>query len=209
MSVWRVGRRSAPCDFTPNHIYAWTHRFDDSERRYRTLYCADHKETCLREVLADLRPKKSAVTDFETVFGPDPSVTEAVGVVTRKWRVENVLARARMKLLSGGLADVESPAVCKELEERLSDFLKTEGISRLNVKELRSRKRHVTQRISRALFDQGEAGVKFRSHLDAQPCYALFETRAELVQLGNALPLTDDLSELKTVCKEFSLRLAP
>jgi hypothetical protein len=209
MRVWRVGHRSGPCDFAPRHIYAWTHRFDDPERVYRTLYCADGKKTCLREVLADLRPKTAAVADFLRLFGPDPSVTGAIGVVTRGWRRKNVLARARVSLIAGRIVYVESRSVRGALERRLSEFLEAEGIARLNVKELRSRKRHVTQRISRALFEGGDAGVEFRSHLDGRPCYALIETRAKLVQLGKALSLTHDLAELKSVCEEFSLRLAP
>ena len=52
---WRVGHISDPIGFIPRERCSWNHRFDDSKRRFRTLYCAIRPETALREVLADLR----------------------------------------------------------------------------------------------------------------------------------------------------------
>jgi hypothetical protein len=46
---------SDPIGFIPTERCSWNHRFDDSKRRFRTLYCAIRPETALREVLADLR----------------------------------------------------------------------------------------------------------------------------------------------------------
>jgi hypothetical protein len=55
-------------------LCGWNHRFDDPRREYRTIYAADKKETCLREVLADLRPDKKAVAEFKKLFGDDDAV---------------------------------------------------------------------------------------------------------------------------------------
>lgn len=54
--LWRVGYHATPLEFTPLELYSFSHRFDDIHHRFRTLYLADLPETCLREVLADLRP---------------------------------------------------------------------------------------------------------------------------------------------------------
>lgn len=51
-TLWRVGYYADPLGFTPLELYQFSHRFDDVHRRFRTLYCADSAETCLREVLA-------------------------------------------------------------------------------------------------------------------------------------------------------------
>ena len=65
----------------------------------------------------------------------------------------------------------------------------------------------VTQTISRALFEEGAAGVRFRSNLDDQPCAALFEGRARLEPRGKAVPLRADVEELLQVCAEYGLVL--
>lgn len=207
MLVWRLGYRLAPCDFPPRLLYAWTNRFDDPSHEYRTLYCADKKETCLREVLADLRPNTKAISEFRGLFGSGGEEDESFGKVTKGWRRQNVLARAGIETLSGTVVDVENPSVRKSLERRLAEFLKKEGVRHLNPRELRSKKRHVTKRISRAVFDAGHAGIKFHSHLDSLPCYALFEFRAQLNQMGEMISLQENVPELVAVCKEFNLTL--
>jgi hypothetical protein len=67
--LWRVGHRSDPLAYTPYELCSWNHRFDDRERRFRTVYCAEHPETSLREVLADLRPNLAAREAFADAFG--------------------------------------------------------------------------------------------------------------------------------------------
>ena len=67
--------------------------------------------------------------------------------------------------------------------------------------------RPVTQAISRSLYDEGAAGVRFRSNLDDQPCTALFEGRGRLEPAGAPIPLTRDVPELLQVCAEYSLVL--
>jgi hypothetical protein len=60
-TLWRVGYYADPLGFTPLELYHFSHRFDDIYHRFRTLYCADLAETCLREVLADFRPNLGAL----------------------------------------------------------------------------------------------------------------------------------------------------
>lgn len=208
MFVWRVGYYSAPCDFPPsNRPYAWTNRFDDPNKQYRTLYCADEKKTCLREVLADFRPNTKAILEFIQFFKPTMEEKRVFGKVTMGWRREHVLAQANMKISSGKIVDVEDTSVLKKLEYQMADFLARESIKHIDIKELRSKRRNVTQQISRALFDSGYDVIKFYSHLDRLPCYALFEFRAKLNQIGKAISLAVDFPELIVVCKELDLVL--
>lgn len=205
MSVWRVGHYGAPCDLPLKHLYAWSNRFDDPNREYRTIYCADDKRTCLREVLADFRPATKALSEYRKLFGSGSQEERSVGKVPMEWRRRKALAEAEIRISSGTVVDIEAASIRKHLENRLADLLAKEGIRHLDAGELRSRKRHVTKRISRTLFDGGHAGIKFHSHLDGLPCYALFEFRAQLNQLGKAVSLAEDMLELVIVCKEFGL----
>ncbi len=77
----------------------------------------------------------------------------------------------------------------------------------LDISEVRSRTRPLTQAISRALYEEGAAGIGFRSNLDDRPCTVLFEGRARLAPAGAAIRLTQDVPELLQVCAEYSLVL--
>lgn len=206
MAVWRVGYVASPCDFTPHHLCGWNHRFDDPRREYRTIYAADKKETCLREVLADLRPDKKAVAEFKRLFGDDDSV-ECAGRVTDTWRAKHVLVQVRISISSGEMADIESAPVLADLSERLERELSTRKLKRLDIARLRSQDRDLTRAASRLLHEDGHAGIDFRSRLDKIPCHALFERRASLAQEGVAIPLSSRFPELLSVCAEYSLKL--
>jgi len=182
MAVWRVGYFASPCDFTPHHLCGWNHRFDDPRREYRTIYAADKKETCLREVLADLRPDKKAIADFKKLFGDDDSV-------------------------AGKMADIESGPVLADLSDRLARELAARKLKRLDIARLRSQDRALTRAASRLLHDDGHGGIDFHSRLDKVPCHAVFEGRARLDQEGAAIPLSGRPPEFLAVCAEYSLKL--
>ena len=208
--VWRVGHRSDPCGFVPRHLYKWYNRFDDSQKKYRTLYCANSLFTCLRELLADLRPNTRAIADFETCFGAssDAGLTVA-GVVSWQWRQAHGLVNAETIIHCGKFADIESLTLRREIEHRHPTLLRDHGFRHFDLSEIRARDRPVTQAISRGFFDEGRAGVRFASRLDGLACYALFEGRASLKLCGKPIPLTKNIPELVRVCGEFTLVLRP
>jgi hypothetical protein len=192
----------------PLEYCGWQNRWDDPRRAYRTLYCAQEAITCLREVLADLRPNAAALTELEELFGPDAGLRAAAGAVTEEWRAQRVLAPAAMEA-DGALIDVDDPATRAALEREHAALLAAHDMPHLDVTEIRSRTRAVTQAIGRALYEHGAPGVRFGSNLDDQPCYALFEARGRLHLAPGEPPLelTPDLAILRTVCTEYGLNL--
>ena len=94
-----------------------------------------------------------------------------------------------------------------ELEHELVLLLVEHEMDHLDIAQVRSRDRIVTQAMSRALYERRYAGVRFGSNLDDRPCYALFEGRAELHGDGEPLELSPDLEPLRQVCDEFGLRM--
>jgi hypothetical protein len=88
-------------------------------------------------------------------------------------------------------------------------MLAEHGMAHLDIAEVRSRTRTVTQHIGRKLYERGMAAIRFGSNLDDRPCYAVFEARGRLAPLGDSPPLelTADLPELVVVCDEYGLRL--
>jgi hypothetical protein len=105
---WRVGYSADPCGFVPEDLCPWNYRFDDIKRRFRSIYVAGFVETCLREVLSDLRPRAAAVRRFIETFGPDAAADVRSEPVTEAWRQQHVLVRAVLEL-AGPMIDLCDP----------------------------------------------------------------------------------------------------
>lgn len=202
--MWRLGHRDAPLDYVPRHLCSWRHRWDDPEREYRTIYCAEAVLTCLREVLADLRPNAKAIAELKELFGEETPALRGVGEVAAEWRDAHLLCPA-LALSDHEFCDVDAEV---ELRNELALLLAIHDMDHLDISQVRSRDRIVTQTVGRTLYERDRAGVRFGSNLDDRPCYALFEGRAELAPNGDALELTPDLEPLRQVCDEFGLRMA-
>jgi hypothetical protein len=168
-------------------------------------------ETCLREVLADLRPDTTMLTEFRELFGRDAGLEAAAGTVGAEFRRERVLAAADLVLDDGELVDVDAPGTRATLEREHAPLLAEHGMRHLDVAEVRSRTRVVTQRIGRALYESGAAAIRFGSNLDDQPCYAVFEARGHLAPRAGDGPavveLEADLAPLVAVCDEYGLTI--
>jgi hypothetical protein len=187
-------------------VCGWENRFDDPERGYRTLYCATERLTCLYEVLGDLRPDTATLVEFAGLYG-GASVADVrlAGRVTWEWRERNALAEAVI-VADGELVDLDDVDVRTELEVRHAELLADHGMPHLDISHVRSKARVVTQTIGRSLYDDGFAGVRFRSNLDDRECFALFEGHAALdpTDRGPDL-LSDDVPELLQVASDFEL----
>jgi RES domain len=206
--LWRVGHRADPLAFTLLSLCSWNHRFDDIERRFRTIYCAENPETSLREVLADFRPNLAALKALAEAMGDD-ALDDLSEPVTARWREEHLLAPAQM-VLDGKLVDLTEPDVRAAVEARHRDLLVEHGLEHLDLHEITSRRRVVTQTIAGELFDKGAAAVRFPSRLDGLPALALFEGRAELLEAGEPIALTDPApGPLVLVCGEWDLAMEP
>lgn len=208
--VWRIGHVSAPLDWVPHKMCSGEHRFDDPRKQYRTLYCAEHRITCLREVLADLRPNAKARAGFEA-FQREQGLEEGeihrpAGEVSVAWRERHVLAPAQVRR-EGPLVDLDQPELLDDLTSAHAALLAQHEMQYLNISEIRSKTREVSQAVGRDLYERGAAGLLFRSNLDNGRCIVLFEGRASLEPDGRSQPLTDDLPELLTVCSEYGLVL--
>jgi len=201
--VWRVGLISGPLEFPPWNRCSWANRFDDPARRFRTLYCARERRTALRETLADFRPNTKVLAELRRLRLDSDELRPAP--VPLDWRDKRLLAPARIHFRSGELVDLDDSSVRGELEREHADLLERHAMDHLDIAQIRSRDREVTQRIARALYDRGAAGIAFGSNLNDLPCFALFEARCQLNPDGEPEPLTASFPDLLAVCQEFGL----
>jgi hypothetical protein len=197
-------------EFVPHDRYSWGHRFDDLKQRHRTLYCAETPETALREVLADLRPNAAAIAKHRQMYGAGAIESLPKTSITERWRKDNLLAPCAL-VYSGRLLDLADPHERHEIEIRHAPLLAEHGMSHLDMHEITTRRRIVTQTIATDAHDNLDvAAIRFASSRDGYGCIALFEGRAELVAEREAIELTDPVpASLLTVADEWNLQLVP
>lgn len=208
-SYWRVGYHVDPLGFTPSELYAFNHRFDDPHGRFRTLYVAEFAETCLREVLADFRINRAALRRHVEKYGPEAAGDIESQPVTAAWRAQHVLAPLTLEL-DGPMIDLTDQATRHALEERHHVLLLEHDMDHLDLHEITTSRRIITQTIAADLYDTGVAAVRFASRLDANVCVALFEGRGHPVLERDVVPLTDPAPEaLAKVAAAWGLQLEP
>jgi hypothetical protein len=207
--LWRVAHRTDPLEFAPRDRCSWGHRFDDVHRRYRTLYCATTPQTALREVLADLRPNAHAIAKHLKLYGAVAASSLPKAAITEKWRQDNVLVPCTMTY-EGRLLDLTDTNDRREIETRHAELLAKYDISHLDMHEITTRRRIVTQTIGTDAHDHLDvAAIRFASSRDGGTCFALFENRAELEEAEPPIALTDPPPEpLVTVVVDWDLHLA-
>src|ERR1700683_684289 len=177
--IYRIGFVDDPLGFPPREVCSWQNRWSDPSKQYRTLYGAELAATCLREILADLRPNVRVIKELETLYGPDTQLTP--GRVSDAWFDRHVITSAVVHT-TGPIIDVDEPATRERLLHRHSGLLSRLGLEHLDFAELRSNNRELTQAISKSLWEEGAAGIRYGSNIDNNSCFALFEGRASLLQ---------------------------
>lgn len=208
--LWRVAHRSDPLAFTPPERCSWGHRFDDVSRRHRTMYCAETPQTALREVLADLRPNAAVIAKHLERYGAAGADSLPRAPITERWRQENVLVPCAL-VYEGRLLDLADPAERRAVEARHAQLLADHDMAHLDMHEITTRRRIVTQTIATDAYDNlGVAAIRFASSRDGQACIALFEGHAELEPDGALVGLTDPAPPpLLEVATGWGLHLAP
>lgn len=131
------------------------------------LYSAVLPETALREVLADLRPSAAAIGRYIKTLGPRSAGEVPSAPVTAAWRQRHVLAPARLEL-TGALVDLIDVPNRREIERRHLDLLLEHGLDHLDLHEVTTSRRAITQTIA-AEFECGAAAVGFRHDWTAMP----------------------------------------
>jgi hypothetical protein len=92
-------------------------------------------------------------------FGATAAEFEPSRSVPWRWRIEHVLAPAPV-VASGRIVNLIDPAVRAQLEERHAPILAQHSMPFLDISQVTSKTRIVTQTISRTLFEDGAAGIR-------------------------------------------------
>jgi hypothetical protein len=93
--------------------------------------------------------------------------------------------------LDGPIYDLADVSQRQEIEERHLDLLIEHDMRHLDLHEITTNRRVVTQAIAGDLYNQGVSAIRFPSCLDGNTCIAVFEGRGNLELAGEIVRLTD------------------
>jgi hypothetical protein len=79
----------------------------------------------------------------------------------------------------------------QQIENRHAELLLEYDLAHLDLHEITSSRRVVTQTIAADLYDPGASAVRFPSRLDGNACIALFEGRGAISSVGDPIALID------------------
>jgi hypothetical protein len=158
---------------------------------------------------ADLRPNAAAIARFVDAFGEEALEDLEAEQITAVWRRKRVLAPARVVPSDAVVLDLTDAAEAHEVETAHADLLAQHGMDHLDLHEITTRRRVVTQTIAADVYRRFGVGViRFASSRDGCPCCAILEHHAALEPGGPPIPLTDPPpAALVTVAQEWDLRL--
>jgi len=152
-----------------------------------------------------VRPDTSTIADFRSLFGTAPPA----GVITAQWLADRRLARARLSTPEELFVDLENPNVRRDLEQKHARLLASHDMQHLDISQLRSTQRVVTQTIALDLYDTGKAGIIYRSTIDNETCVAVFERRVTITPYGAPRALHTSDPDLVAISAEWDLHLEP
>jgi hypothetical protein len=108
------------------------------------------------------------------------------------------------------MIDLNDVATRQEIEDRHDRLLVDYGLQHLDLHEITTSRRPVTQTIAAELFDGGAAAIRFPSRLDGNACVALFEGRGTATAIEAPIALTDPPPQpLTNVTEPWGLLLEP
>lgn len=203
--IFRVARR-AERPFAPTSWqYAlgdgtFGNRFDDPgntdvnrlEQRFRTIYCATHKAGAFGETLARYRPsvsfvarlRDSAIAEGENADAiledlgdsRDPTYPDR-GLVPISWRLDRHVGVARIDP-SLRCVDITNVRTLNHLRSVVAPTATELELTDVDLSAVTSSARPLTQACARYIYEQGFAGIRYLSRLNADwECWALFDTR--------------------------------
>jgi hypothetical protein len=152
-----------------------------------------------------LRPDARARADYRSLFGADPPDP----IVPAQWRADRRIGRARISASDSEIVDLEDLEVRRRLEEEYAPLLAAHGMRHLDISQLRSEQRIVTQTNALELWALGRAGIAYNSNLDGQRCVAIFEGRTSISRYGPSRAIVADDPDLLAAAGPWRLTIEP
>jgi hypothetical protein len=204
--LWRIGHEDDPAGFVPLEKTRWVNRWDDPEHEFRTGYAAEDPGTALAEVFQDYRPSVQAQATRGPLYTSKYLLTSN-DLYPGREHLRALLGPSKWRWRAIVPVEIHTDARILDLigndrgwfEREATDLLRELDIERVTTHVLSDPDRTVTQRLARAAYDRGIAGLRYPSNAGEVPCVALFEGRAGFKDAGDAQSVTPEMSEHATL----------
>ena len=204
--VYRLGRKPDPWTL-PDWASAgpdgtFGNRFDDPKSTYRVLYASSQRLGCYVETLARFRIDLSLITELQNVVGDNDFYPQAT--VPAEWLSARMMGTAAIE---GEYVEICNSDWISRLRVQLAPLLIVLGIKEFDAATVQlTSVRHLTQHISRLVFDTGANGIHYPSKYghDIQN-WALFEPFQ--IKIKAIQPIRSDDPDLLKALNLHSLRL--
>ncbi len=203
--IYRLGRKpdawSAPDWASAGQDGTFGNRFDDPEAMYRVLYASSQRFGCFLETLARFRVDVKLLAELAEIEGDDDYFP--LGEVPLEWAEKRVMG---VGTAGGEYADICSGEWIGRLRNLLAAHLVKFGLDDLDASVLQqTAPRMLTQLASRIVFNDGFAGIYYRSKYghDVEN-WALFEPFQIKVQ--DPEPIRFDDPDLQRALRLHSLK---
>ncbi len=202
VELYRIGHLPDPLAWPPKAV-GGAGRFDDPLGEFRVLY-AGQRRTCFLETLAPFRPSVEALAALQAIGGTDEPLPAPI--VPADWYQKRAVSRLRL-LQGQQWLDVRATATHEALRAELAPQLATWGMKDLDLGDILSRDRRVTQAVGRWAYAAGYQGLVYASRFgSAASLWAIFEG-ARFEAVGVAQPIVPDDPDLLAAAKLFGLTI--
>jgi len=204
--IYRLGRKpdpwSAPDWASAGPDGTFGNRFDDPEAIYRVLYASSQRLGCFLETLARFRVDPKLLAELGQIEGEDDYCP--LGEVPVEWAEKRIMGLATTE---SEYADVCSSEWISHLRKLLAVHLQKFGLDEFDASVLQqTAPRILTQFVSRIVFNEGLAGIYYRSKYGHDiENWALFEPFQIKVQKPELIRLDD--RDLQRALRLHSLKL--
>jgi hypothetical protein len=200
VELYRIGHLPDPLAWPPEEVRG-AGRFDDPLAEYRVLY-AGQRRTCFLETLAWLRPSIETLAAMRAVTGTDEPVLSSP--IPPDWYQKRAVAALLLRPGQRWL-DVRATETHGALRVELADELAAWGLTDLDLGDMLSRNRRLTQRISRWAYEHDYRGIVYASRFNAGAnLWAIFEG-AQFDAVGVPQPILPDDPDLIEAARLFGL----
>ncbi|HTV74539.1 MAG TPA: RES domain-containing protein [Candidatus Acidoferrales bacterium] len=190
------------------------HRWDDPERQFRSLYCADSPLAAVIESLQDLLPSPSVIASLRLLQLEPGDELPPVGALPEDLFETSHLCTLQIEP-GIAFADVLNEEIVSNMRVAHAHLAQTLGMKPITAGTMLSEDFELTQAIARSLYDAGFAGIYLMSKF-GQPHgnWTLFEDphlserfRVSVTLADHPIKLTPDHPDLVEALNRFRLRL--
>ena len=192
------------------------HRWDDPQRKFRSLYLADSDIGAMVEVLQDLMPHPATVQRARHLILEQGEASPPVGAIDPEFFEDNYLCTLSAEV-DGHFVDVLHAEVLKVMNDQHGALLQHLGLPPITADTMNGYHTEITQAVARTVYDANYDGITCMSKFGMPHVnWTIFETGFETRDLRHSVELAAPAEQLSPAhpvvtkaLEKFGVRIDP